>query len=226
MTVDLDSFPVSVRALDPDTLAEYRSAAWSIARRGGEGRVYVTDACAAVISADPRAFAALVHNLTRSPPPPPAAFLAALALSLIGCGAGLDLSHAVACRPNVYVEQGAHLTCAQAGMYYDDAQRVTGIDLGPALVLFTAGPPEPGAYGATRGSDIRVQANVGRTLIHEAYHLHDPSHCGWSRTHVPTFEVNLVAGQFYDECVHVTCGSTHNWTDTDGQIVGNLYECW
>lgn len=155
------------------------------------------------------------------------------ALLAAGCGLPLPTEGATLCAFKVYLEVGANLTCDQALSYMRTAQQETGVDVfkDASVVEFMAGHDLgeigwPNAWGRTQGSDIAVTAERGNTLIHEAMHLHDHSHCNWSRNgNMAILERNYVGGSFDDECARVHCTTTNAWHDSTGQWFGNRYVC-
>ena len=165
--------------------------------------------------------------------------LVVCALLAAGCG-GLPIPTpgATRCADNVYLEVGVgpgvapEFTCADALSQVRAAEQETGVNLrtDASVIEFMAGDNlaqigHPTAIGACMGDTIAASARHSNSLIHEALHLADHSHCNWSKKYLPLFERNYVGGSFDDTCAGVHCTSTRAWQDSRGQWFGNAYVC-
>lgn len=153
-----------------------------------------------------------------------------LVLFFDGCGAPFDYDSAIRCSANVYIGRDVTvLDCPAALAAYAKAEQVTGLDLRDARVAFVTTVSDKTSWGKTWiNNDVEVEADITRTLIHEAFHVRhtETDHCDWSwNGKIPLFEAFKVAGSFDDNCAHVRCRSTYWKIDESGQLIGGNYVC-
>jgi len=146
---------------------------------------------------------------------------------VMACGSPFDLTNTEECRTGIYRQRDSVRLCADILPFVNQASRdVTDIVAsgGRILVLHDTSPLDRDhAWGKTYSNgDVLVNENTLPTLVHEAFHVRDgPGHCGWSApAYISILERDSVAGVFYDECKHVTCGNQYEYTHPDGRIVG------
>jgi hypothetical protein len=156
----------------------------------------------------------------------------ALAAMLAACGLPIPTEGATDCERKVYVEKGAPLECVHALEMVNKSELESGVNMHDVTIEFlnsdsVAEFGHANANGYTEAGSVVVPWDAGFSLVHEAFHVRDGSgHCHWSDpSRLALFDQAQVYGEFYDECVDLTCYSASAYRNAVGQLHGYNYTC-